>query len=131
MATRKGPEPALEDRLEANRRHLEQLAAACGEEAGLHRPLNEKVGGVISGIPEEADLAQALSDRETADILVHLLDESRERVEHALERVREGAYGICEACAERIPAERLKYQPAATRCVECQSQWDRMNGRTA
>ena len=48
-----------------------------------------------------------------------------------LERVREGAYGTCESCAGRIPAERLKYQPAATRCVECQSQWDRMNLRTA
>jgi DnaK suppressor protein len=131
MASRKGPEPAPEERLEADRRHLEHLAAACGEEAGLHRPLNEIVGGVITGIPEEADFAQALSDRETSDTLVHLLEENREQVEHALERVREGSYGICEACARRIPAERLKYQPAATRCVECQSQWDRINGRTA
>jgi RNA polymerase-binding transcription factor DksA len=131
MASRKGPEPAPEEALEANRRNLVHLAAACGEEAGLHRPLNEIVGGVITGIPEEADLAQALSDRETSDILVHLLDENREQVEHALERVREGAYGTCEGCARKIPAERLRYQPAATRCVECQSQWDRMNGRTA
>lgn len=131
MASRKGPEPAPEERLEAERRNLEHLALACGEEAGLHRPLNDVTGGVITGIPEEADLAQALSDRETSDILVHLLDANREQVEHALERVREGAYGICEGCARRIPAERLKYQPAATRCVECQSQWDRMNGRTA
>jgi DnaK suppressor protein len=131
MAVRKGPNPAPEARLEADRRKLEHLAAACGEEAGLHRPLNEIVGGVITGIPEETDLAQALSDRETSDLLVHLLDENREQVEHALQRVRDGAYGVCESCAGRIPAERLKYQPAATRCVECQSQWDRMNGRTA
>ena len=131
MASRKGSEPALEERLEADRRNLEYLAAACGDEAGLHRPLNEITGGVVIGIAEEVDLAQALSDRETSDILVHLLDENREQVEHALERVREGAYGICEGCAGRIPAARLKYQAAATRCVECQSQWDRMNGRTA
>ncbi len=131
MASRKGPEPAPEERLEANRRNLEHMAAACGEEAGLHKPLNDTVGGVITGIPEETDLAQALSDRETTDILVHLLDQNREQVEHALERVREGAYGICESCARRIPAARLRYQPAATRCVECQGQWDRMNGRTA
>lgn len=131
LATRKTPDTSLEARLEADRRHLELLAAACGEEAGLHRPLNEIVGGVITGIPEEADLAQALSDRETSDILVHLLDENREQVEHALERVREGEYGICESCARGIPAERLRYQPAATRCVDCQSHWDRMNRRTA
>ena len=131
MATRKRPDSAPEERLEADRRHLEHLAEACGEEAGLHRPLAEIVGSAITGISEETDLAQALSDRETSDILVHLLDENREQVEHALERVREGAYGICESCARRIPAARLKYQPAATRCVECQAQWDRLNGRTA
>jgi DnaK suppressor protein len=131
MASRRDPNPEPAERLEAQRRNLEYLALACGEEAGLHRPLNDVTGGVVTGIPEEADLAQALSDRETSDILVHLLDVNREQVEHALDRVREGAYGICESCAVRIPAERLKYQPAATRCVECQSQWDRMNGRTA
>jgi RNA polymerase-binding transcription factor DksA len=131
MATRRGPESAPEETLEANKRNLEHLAAACGEEAGLHRPLNEVVGGVITGIPEETDLAQALSDRETNDILVHLLDETREQVEHALDRVRQGGYGVCESCARRIPADRLRYQPAATRCVECQGTWDRMNGRTA
>ena len=131
MAIRKRPDGAPEERLEASRQSLVQLAYACGEEAGLHRPLADVVGGVIAGIPEDTDLAQALSDRQTTDILVHLLDENREQVERALERVREGAYGICEGCGRRIPEARLKYQPAATRCVECQAHWDRLNGRTA
>ena len=131
MASRERSEEAPAERLEADRRKLEMLAAQCGEEAGLHRPLNDVVGGVITGIPEDADLAQALSDRETTDLLVHLLDQNREQVERALERLREGAYGICEGCSRRIPEARLDFQPAATRCVECQGQWDRLNGRTA
>jgi DnaK suppressor protein len=131
MASKRRMESAPEERLEADRRQLELLATQCGEEAGLHRPLNEVVGGVITGIPEDTDLAQALSDRETTDLLVHLLDQNRAQVEHALQRVREGAYGICETCGRRIPPARLQYQPAATRCVECQSHWDRANGRTA
>jgi RNA polymerase-binding transcription factor DksA len=131
MAVRKRPDNAPEERLEADRRQLQLLAAHCGEEAGLHRPLNDVTGGVITGIPEDTDLAQAMSDRETTDILVHLLDQNREQVERALERLREGAYGICEGCGRRIPSERLRYQPAATRCVECQGHWDRLNGRTA
>ena len=131
MAVRKQPDNAPGERLEADRRQLELLAAQCGEEAGLHRPLNDGVGGLITGIPEDTDLAQALSDRQTTDLLVHLLDQNREQVERALERLREGGYGICEGCTRHIPSERLKYQPAATRCVECQSQWDRLNGRTA
>jgi RNA polymerase-binding transcription factor DksA len=131
MTSKRRPDKPPEERLEADRRQLELLAAHCGEEAGLHRPLNEVVGGVITGIPEDTDLAQALSDRETTDLLVHLLDQNREQVERALERVREGAYGICENCGRRIPPARLEFQPAATRCVECQSHWDRANGRTA
>ena len=131
MATRRRPDNAPEEMLEASRRSLEALANACGEEAGLHRPLAEVVGGVIMSIPEDTDLAQALSDRETSDILVHLLDENREQVERALERVHEGAYGICETCGHRIPAARLTFQPARSRGVECQSHWDRINGRTA
>ena len=131
MVKVKRRESAPQERLEADRKLLEALAAQCGEEAGLHRPLNEVVGGVITGIPEDTDLAQALSDRETTDILVRLLDENREQVERALERLREGTYGICEGCGRSIPEARLKYQPAATRCVECQAHWDRINGRTA
>jgi len=130
MASRK-TETAPEERLEADRKLVELLAAQTGEEAGLHRPLNDVVGGVITGIPEETDLAQALSDRETTDLLVQLLDQNREQVEHALEKLREGTYGICEGCGRRIPEARLRYQPAATRCVECQAHWDRINGRTA
>ncbi len=62
MAIRKRPDSLPEEMLEANRRQLEQLATACGEEAGLHRPLADVVGGAITGIPEDTDLAQALSD---------------------------------------------------------------------
>ena len=131
MASRKRPDEEPEVRLEASKRQLEHLALAFGEEAGLHRPLADSVGGVIASIPEDVDLAQALSDRETTDILVHLLDQNRAQVERALARVKEGGYGLCEDCGHRIPADRLRYQPAATRCVECQSRWDRVNGRTA
>lgn len=131
MGSRKRSDEEPEIQLEANRRQLERLVSAFGEEAGLHKPLADSVGGVITSIPEDVDLAQALSDRETSDILVHLLDQNRAQVERALERVKEGAYGLCEDCGHRIPSERLRFQPAATRCVECQGRWDRLNGRTA
>jgi len=131
MGSRNRPDEEPEAKLEASKLQLERLAMAFGEEAGLHRPLADSVGGVIASIPEDVDLAQALSDRETTDILVHLLYQNREQVERALARVREGGYGLCEECSHRIPAERLRYQPAATRCVDCQGRWDRVNGRTA
>ena len=129
MGSRKRPEDEPEAKLEASKRQLEHLVLTFDIDGP--KPLADSVGGVIASIPEDVDLAQALSDRETTDILVHLLDQNREQVERALERVREGAYGLCEDCGHRIPSERLRYQPAATRCVDCQGRWDRLNGRTA
>ena len=118
-------------RLETNRRELSELASAFEEEAGLHRPLAESVGDIITRDFEDVDFAQALSDRETSDTLIQLLDENREQVEHALERLAQGKYGYCEDCGEAIAPERLKFRPEATRCVSCQSRWDRTNRRSA
>lgn len=35
---------------------------------------------------------------------------------------------ICEDCEEKIPEERRKKQPGCTRCVACQSLYERLNG---
>ena len=118
-------------RLEANRAALTRLASQFEEEAGLNRPIAESVGDVITRDFEDTDFAQVLSDREINDTLVHLLAENREQVERALYRLAEGKYGECEDCARSIPTERLRFRPEATRCVDCQSRWDRLNRRTA
>ena len=39
----------------------------------------------------------------------------------ALARHAAGAYGICEACGQPIPPERLAVRPAARLCVACAS----------
>lgn len=43
------------------------------------------------------------------------------KVEHALERIDQGQYGICESCGAAIPVERLDVLPYSTLCVECAS----------
>jgi DnaK suppressor protein len=50
-----------------------------------------------------------------------LADKSRALAE-ALEQVREGRYGLCQACGCRIPRRRLQALPTATLCVTCQEQ---------
>jgi DnaK suppressor protein len=37
-------------------------------------------------------------------------------VEHALGRLEEGSYGICEVCGESISEARLEERPATRRC---------------
>jgi DnaK suppressor protein len=39
---------------------------------------------------------------------------------HALRRMSEGAYGLCEDCRKGIPLGRLRATPQATRCVRCE-----------
>jgi RNA polymerase-binding transcription factor len=41
-------------------------------------------------------------------------------IESALERMREGTYGICVACGEQIPARRLQALPWTQYCLRCQ-----------
>jgi DnaK suppressor protein len=117
--------------LEANLAALAKLANSFEEEAGLNRPIAESVGDVLTRDYEDTDFAALLSDRDVSDRLVHLLGQNREQVERALERLAEGKYGLCEDCGDRIPTERLKFKPEATRCVTCQSRVDRMNRRSA
>jgi DnaK suppressor protein len=118
-------------KLEANLAELAKLANNFEQEAGLNRSIAESVGDVLTRDYEDTDFAQLLSDRDVNDRLVHLLGQNREQVERALERLIEGTYGICEDCEERIPTERLKFKPEATRCVHCQSRRDRMSRRSA
>jgi RNA polymerase-binding protein DksA len=51
-----------------------------------------------------------------------LLDQARRHladVDHALEQLRAGAYGICADCGQPIGAERLDARPFATTCIDC------------
>jgi len=58
------------------------------------------------------EYAKELSiEQNTADLL--------HKVDHALERVAAGVYGLCESCGKSIPLERLDVLPYATLCVAC------------
>lgn len=115
-----------QQRLETNRQQLDRLARSFEEEAGLGRPIIESVGDVISTDFDNGDFAQAIADRHASETLIALLDQNREQVERALERLEAGRYGFCEDCEQQIPAERLAFRPEATRCVGCQGRHDRL-----
>ncbi len=80
--------------------------------------------------PEEASVADMLVDLNLATIEKHV-QELRE-VAAALDRIREGEYGICEECGGPIGEPRLRANPVARRCVRCQEMWEKTHagGRT-
>lgn len=63
-------------------------------------------------VNEVADYSDRLS-------LEKELEESLGLVNHALERLEAGQYGVCESCGLEIPEARLAVQPMATMCMAC------------
>ena len=100
-------ETVLRRRREAVR---QSLAGELGQLGTAH---NSAVG----------DPVDAALDTEYKAINSELAEaESRELayIERALDRIREGSYGLCESCGQKIPAARLQALPYATMCIRCQ-----------
>jgi RNA polymerase-binding protein DksA len=77
-------------------------------------------GEITTADQHPADTSDITFQREL-DLTVRGIAESRlSQVEEALERQREGTYGICENCSQAIDPERLRARPEATLCIDCQ-----------
>jgi DnaK suppressor protein len=87
--------------------------ALTGDFSLLHQ-LREQTGSDV--IDAALDAAQDEISSQLAEV------ESRElsHIERALERIKEGVYGQCEVCSNKIPLLRLNALPYATMCIECQ-----------
>ncbi len=90
--------------------------------------LRRVLAGDLSSLKElkgqaSGDVVDAALDTVQDEISSQLAEvESRELAltENALERMREGQYGLCEMCNEPIPMARLTALPYATSCINCQ-----------
>jgi RNA polymerase-binding transcription factor DksA len=58
-----------------------------------------------------------------------LLVERANRLAEALDRLRDGDYGLCEECGEPIAPARLRAMPEVTTCVRCQDRLERLRRR--
>lgn len=59
--------------------------------------------------------------------------EARElaQVERALQRIKQGKYGVCDGCGCKIPIARLNALPYSTLCVKCQRESESDTGWAA
>ncbi|MCB9743954.1 MAG: TraR/DksA C4-type zinc finger protein [Alphaproteobacteria bacterium] len=46
----------------------------------------------------------------------------------ALERMKEGEYGVCERCGDPIGYRRLLARPVATQCIDCKTTTEMLEG---
>jgi DnaK suppressor protein len=95
--------------------------------------LRKALAGDLSSLSElreqaSGDVIDAALDAAQDEINSQLAEvESRElaNIDHALEKMRSGAYGLCEECDKKIPMARLNALPYATTCIECQRNAER------
>ena len=109
---------------------LEQRAAQLREAiaAALRATGNEQAAGLANHLEEIDDAPVA--DLESAVEIAALEREVRElrAVESARRRLHEPDFGLCEDCEAEIPYARLSANPAAIRCVSCQTRHERGSG---
>jgi len=76
-------------------------------------------------IGDEGDRAHTERTHEMSILLSVRDKEKLLAIEEALEKLREGTYGVCEECGEEIGAGRLKAMPLAKLCLSCQSRTEK------
>ncbi len=69
--------------------------------------------GTDDGINDMEDLASLHSLSEKDNTILHRQENEREETIHALGKIKNGTFGICEKSSEPIPLERLRVNPIA------------------
>jgi DnaK suppressor protein len=69
---------------------------------------------------DSADAAFDSTGEEMASALAELEAKELQQIERAIQRLRQGSYGVCEICSVRIPVMRLNALPYSTLCIKCQ-----------
>jgi DnaK suppressor protein len=94
---------------------MEQLAAYISDPT--HR------GKLCGRIDKPVEIYEQASEDFEMEMHVALSNRSYYFVRQlgdALERIRDGSYGICLQCEDEIPEKRLMVRPSAGLCVHCQ-----------
>jgi DnaK suppressor protein len=85
----------------------------------------EGAGDLSSHAYHLADHATETQDREQAFHMASREGKFLYYIEEALDRVRNGTFGICKKCGKLIPKPRLEAVPTAKMCIECKTAQER------
>ena len=115
-----------QQRLEVFRGKLNELIQE------LEGEVNTTVEGMRDGeglFPDPTDRAALESER---NLTLRIRDRERKlrkKIEEALERIKDGSFGICEVCEEEIGHERLLARPVTTLCINCKEEQENEEDR--
>ena len=106
---------------------IEQRRAALLAEVreDIERVRGDRPDVLVGSVPDAgdealvsliADLDRAEADRDLTELRA---------LEAARSRLAEGSYGVCGECDGDIGFERLRVNPAAVRCIRCQTTYEK------
>src|SRR5215813_696478 len=90
------------------------------------RTLNEDMTLDQDDLPDEMDLA---SSEYLQSFTFRLRGREKtflKKIDHALAKIEDGTFGICEECEEPISIKRLEARPETTLCIRCKEDQERM-----
>ena len=76
--------------------------------------------GDLSSMPiHMADIGTDAYEQEFTLTLMETEEDTLQAIEHALERIEEGTYGVCDECGGKIAKARINAIPFVLVCVKC------------
>jgi RNA polymerase-binding protein DksA len=110
---------AARARLEEERRRLEEVRESL--ESVSEESERESLSELSASDQHPGDIGTETIEREKDLSILEQVEAELADVAHALERLDDGTYGICEACGQPIGDERLEAMPAARFCLKDQA----------
>jgi DnaK suppressor protein len=81
---------------------------------------SENVSGKVNNVLDPGETSEAGIQEDIEFALIQMKAETLDKINEALTRLEEGAYGNCFECGEEISQARLRALPFAVRCIECE-----------
>lgn len=94
-------------------------------EEGSFSSSQSDMSGEASFDEEYADAGSYTFEREKELSIGNNIRDLLEKVEHALDRIERGRYGLCENCGDPINKDRLLALPYSSLCIRCKQREER------
>jgi len=119
--------PLAKNELDTLKRLIDARRTALQAEvhADADKARGESYAELLGGVADEGDeaVADLLADIDNAELSRDLTE--LRALEAALDRMAEGSYGRCIECGLEVGFARLKVEPGAQRCIECQRVYEK------
>jgi DnaK suppressor protein len=115
----------LKQQLEEEKTTVENnLKSFAKEDGNMKGDWDTKFPKLDNNVSGSSSLEAAADEVEEYSTLLpqeHSMEIKLQNINIALEKIKNGEYGICENCKKEIPIERLRISPESKLCLNCEN----------